>query len=76
VVVRAHRSGGVLLAPEAWISRLQSQGWALTSGEPGDPEVTEPTPLPLSTPAVDDGSHAPVPAAVVEPSRRRRRGAA
>lgn len=76
MVVRAHRGNAVYLAPEVWISRLQGEGWNLVAAEPHDPEVTEPTPLPLSTPAADDGSHAPVHAAVVEPSRRRRRGAA
>lgn len=45
MVVRASRSGSVILAPEVWMPRLQAEGWSLVAAEPTDPEVTEPTPL-------------------------------
>lgn len=79
-VMRVSRGNQWMLAPLQWRARLSAEGWRLHDAEPGDPEVTEPTPLsslPVSSAAADLGTHAPGPVAAAEPSKRRgRRGAA
>lgn len=71
MVIRAYRAHTTILAPVAYMARLQREGWKVLEAEPGDPEVTEPTPLADVGPGVAVTQLRPVPAPSTTTRRRR-----